>query len=217
MSELSRGDIVKFLEDCVHRTITMTSDPNRFIIITNVLYEYHIKTETGKFSKETLDRIEGFRVTRNPKKKSLLVEVKYKDSPKFHSISWANLIARKRLTKNPKPTQHSKVNTAFRHHIHYQLVNYRERQPLSLLKCVICESSESTRLEVDHVPPRTFKRLRDHFLQSLEIDEDDVKVWWNGKRYCLSNVKLAEEWEQYHFSNAKYRILCDACNKATRE
>ena len=98
---LTRDEIIQFLELCIHRTITLRSDPTRFTIIANALYQHYRDIESKKFSIETLDRIEAFRITRSSKKKAIIVEVKYWFTSKFQAISWTNLYSKKEKTITP--------------------------------------------------------------------------------------------------------------------
>jgi hypothetical protein len=202
MSQLNRNDIVNFLETCVHRTLTIKDE--KFTIILQTLYNCYIGTQ--KFTKETLDNIEAIKITRTPKKKSLLVQIRFRDTKHFTSISWTNLY------KKQEKTEQRKIVSAFRHQIKPQILNYRNSFGCKN-KCFLCENESRNELEVDHVPPNTFKNIFDSFIN--EIDMGDIKVWWSSKhsRYLISDKKLAEEWEIYHEKMAKYRMLCGNCNK----
>lgn len=204
MSNLyTREEIIKFLEKCVHKIITLNNDPDKFKIITNTLYNRYLNT--NKFNKEVLDEIEAFKVTRSNKKKSLILQLKFKNSKCFKSISWT------KLYKNEfnNDTHISKVTKALRHHIKYQIQEYRHN--IYNPKCILCNESNQLLLEVDHKPPNTFKNIKSLFFLSFEVEK--IKVYWNGNNYILSNNDIAIEWEDFHKKLSEFRILCSKCNK----
>lgn len=204
----TRDEIVNFLEKNVHRTLTLKSAPEKFTMILQALYDRNRQLGNNKFEEDTLNNVEAIKITRMSTTKALIVQLKYKDSPDFTTISW------KKLYKNNEKTIHNQIVSAFRFHIHPQLVAYRLSR--RVIKCDLCDNENN--LEVDHMPPRTFSNIFKSFITLENLTEEDVSVWWSSRhsKYMISDKYLKEKWIDYHNQQAIYRILCGNCNKITR-
>ena len=155
MSKLTKNEIILFLEKNVHQTFSEKHNLILFNKMINILSEHY--KDTDKFNQSTLDNIEQFKITRTPVKKSLLLQLKYRNGKKFQNISWTN------LCKDPNSikTKNHKISQALRYHITDQIKNYRKHR-WGHAKCESCESDKD--LEVDHKPPNTFKYIKNLFL-----------------------------------------------------
>lgn len=218
----SREDIVNFLSRYVHQVITPSSDIEAFNTIANALHNRGQQSGSNSFSKDVLNRVEAFRVTRSPKKKALILQVRYRKSDnkakdnKWHNVSWRKSIKkRKRTIKNTEESKESaklaKLTSALRHHIKYQIRDYRDNY-FGHPRCELCDKDNRIELEVDHRPPNTFATIKKDFLK----DRGDIKVWWDGQHFRISKQSIIDEWEEYHLRRASLRFLCGDCNRSTK-
>lgn len=202
----NREQIVEFLERCVFKTLTPSAYPEQFNTIISALKMRYCDSE--KFSDETLQKITAIKIDRDYNKR-LQVAIQYEHAKKWHNISWTSMYSSKPARKK-QPTHHSKVISAFRHHIKDQITNYNSTR-FGIRKCQICDCFDN--LEVDHTKPNTFGVLLHRYLSETNTKEENIKVYWSGTSWKLSNDVLREQWYIFHQTHATFRLLCGDCNK----
>jgi hypothetical protein len=86
------------------------------------------------------------------------------------------------------------------------------------LKCSVCNISDDTKYEIDHVLP--FKDIYENFKQTVEdIDQEDIKMYSDKKKHRTMfdlndeyTKSLNDFWVEYHRKNCLLQVLCKNCH-----
>jgi hypothetical protein len=107
-----------------------------------------------------------------------------------------------------------RVASVFRHIIHEskELV----KSHLFHGVCEVCgRTIKLAECDLDHIPPQTFDRLMDGFLQSIGKTVEDLAIVVSRDYQTSSHLEddlIADAWYEYHDENARLRPVCARCN-----
>lgn len=133
------------------------------------------------------------------------VHMAYVERNKRYETSWKNY-ALFRFDPNPEKN----LKRAMRNSIHYQLPKIPHNS-----RCKKCDAKRD--LTIDHIKP--FKVLIEEFKQMLAQKHPNIKTpvtfsrnKTHSKIFSPQDTIYKHLWQEFHYLNAKYDILCNRCN-----
>jgi hypothetical protein len=151
-----------------------------------------------------LDKIYAFKVTRAPRTKALLLQVKLYNLNRWLTVSWRRSTAKKRKPADPLPS-------AFRNSIRGQIDDWKRSNAFHS-GCVKCGSRQY--LEADHDNP-SFLELTQNFLKTQDLKRIPTKFGYvrnRGRKFRPADLMFELWWQQYHARLARLQWLCKKCN-----
>jgi len=128
-------------------------------------------------------------------------------------ISWRICVSGK------DKTDKTLFNSALRHCISYQIIDFKYTSDLSYCRECNCCLNDKV-IHIDH-HEKQFKQLVEEFLE-LNRDTIIIPTEYNKKEITFETLFTNEDrwigklFEKYHLENATLRVLCETCN-LTRE
>ncbi len=129
-------------------------------------------------------------------------------------ISW-----RLCITKKSKSTS-QKLKIALRYSIEYQIKIFRKNSNIN--DCILCNKKiNSLDSHVDH--ENYFEKIIQDFHSSIKniniipTDFDDTDDDTNRCMFKQKDEQYENLWKQFHFQNAKLRIICSKCNLSRKK
>lgn len=155
--------------------------------------------------------VKGFSVARNPAYPTRCLYLIRTDGS---STDW-------NWTECLRPTpHHMKVRRALRALLEPQMLAFKQRFFDGAGGCVCCPITGAlllfTTAHVDHIPPLTFERLFQDFVQAEHLDLASVQLSTEGKdnvyQDTLADESLAARWLAFHGDRAKLRVISAHAN-----
>jgi hypothetical protein len=198
--EYTEDNVRTWLENHVHQSFYPGHD--EFSVLLEVVQRH------PNYNNWKNKNITGIRITRSIQKKSLQVEIRIMGvkTQKWRLVSWKACVSGRKTEYSDL----AKLNSAMRYAIRRQITIYRNNNPIK--KCAICKVG--TKIEVDHdVNHKSFKVIRDEFLNTHpEVPTEFIYAKYNF-RFKKTDQNFKQKWQGYHNRHAKYRYLCENCNK----
>lgn len=120
------------------------------------------------------------------------------------AISWCTCCSGKAHTVK------ANLESALRHAISSQIIDYRQEHLNEDTVCMLCGSS--TFIHVDHFPLK-FREIRDTFLKDnvppTEFADEPKHNW---PIFRAEDKVFEEKWASFHRAQAAYRLICKKCN-----
>lgn len=117
---------------------------------------------------------------------------------------------------NNKTKKH-RVIKAFRYHIESQIKDFKT-EFFNNNSLVFCEFTKerlySYACHVDHIKPKTFKKLMSDFMQNESLSFDNIDLLDSKDKYNeeFKNKELINKWFDYHKNNAELRVVSAKAN-----
>ena len=167
--------------------------------------EWGIKSEGGVLHISTQTTEHGTRCFILKKNNGGSVDISFP-----HSIK---LIPTKR-SKNLTPQELLDFKAAARTAIKIQIDNFRDNNLFNNTICPITnEHLHKGNSDIDHIPPNTFDQLLFNFCLDQKINPLKIDVLSiNGVIAEFSDNNLSQDWQKYHQTHAKLRIISKRAN-----
>lgn len=111
-----------------------------------------------------------------------------------------------------KPTHNQVADAAMRNAVRDQVIRFKVANYQG--RCEYTNERIDIRdVEVDHIPPRMFARLRDEFLRLNGITLADIEVCSSDSGVQMADVGWQFWWEAFHHKHARLRIVSRHANR----
>ena len=184
----------------------LNTDDSQFLF---ELFKFHdewdIKSDGGVLHISTQTTEHGTRCFILKKNNGISVDISFR-----HSIK---LISTKR-SKNSIPQGLKNFKDAARTAIKIQIDNFRDNNLLKNTRCPLTnECLHKGNSNIDHIPPNTFDQLLFDFCLTQKINPLKIDVLSiNGVIAEFSDNNLSQDWQKYHQTHAKLRIISKRAN-----
>ena len=114
----------------------------------------------------------------------------------------------------PEERHHGMVKAAMRRAVESQLKDFRASVSYPL-NCYLTGKRllKGAPTDVDHVE-RSFSEIADSFIREKGLRYSDVILVGHPTNKKFKDASLWEEWSEYHFSCAKYALVCSSANRS---
>ena len=134
--------------------------------------------------------------------------------PKAKLVDELYPVKRTVTTATPEEKNYNSVKAAMRRGILNQLKDFRESVTLP----TVCALSglmirKGQRTDVDHTG-LTFSEIADKFLIENGYRYTDIALCGPPTAKKFKDAELWEQWQDYHFANAKYALVCSSANRS---